>query len=190
MRASQATPCKRAHKVPLDRFPSRRPPTALHPPAEPNPGALRELPGAALISAVIFGVLLSACDTAGVLAPLGRAPNRGQVAVPPQGLHRVVRGDSLYSIAWRYGLDYRDLSRWNAIAEPYTIYPKQMLRISPPNTLPPMPASASVDVRSRTPKAATSRAKKSAAAASKKAGCQRQGCNGAQAAEESATCSR
>lgn len=43
--------------------------------------------------------------------------------------HRVVRGDTLYGIAFRHGLDYRDLARWNAIAPPYTIYPGQRLRL-------------------------------------------------------------
>jgi lipoprotein NlpD len=65
-------------------------------------------------------------------------------------LHRVKRGDSLYSIAWRYGLDYRDLSHWNAIAQPYTIYPRQLLRVSRPDVLPAMPAPQTTRARSRT----------------------------------------
>jgi lipoprotein NlpD len=43
--------------------------------------------------------------------------------------HLVVRGDTLYGIAFRHGLDYRDLARWNAIAPPYTIFPGQRLRL-------------------------------------------------------------
>jgi len=47
------------------------------------------------------------------------------------GSHEVVRGDSLYKIAFSYGLDYRDVAAWNNISSPYTIYPGQRLRLSP-----------------------------------------------------------
>lgn len=43
------------------------------------------------------------------------------------GTHRVARGETLYSIAWRYGWDYRALAEANDIAAPYTIYPGQTL---------------------------------------------------------------
>ena len=48
-----------------------------------------------------------------------------------KGYHKVISGDTLYSIAWRYGLDYRDIARWNAISERYDIYPGQELRLIP-----------------------------------------------------------
>ena len=35
--------------------------------------------------------------------------------------------DSLYAIAWKYQLDYREIARRNGIAPPYTIYPGQKL---------------------------------------------------------------
>ena len=35
--------------------------------------------------------------------------------------------DSLYAIAWRYNLNYRDLARRNGIEPPYTIHPGQKL---------------------------------------------------------------
>ncbi len=44
--------------------------------------------------------------------------------------HVVARGDTLYGIAFRNALDYRDLARWNGIAAPYTIYPGQRLRLA------------------------------------------------------------
>lgn len=40
-------------------------------------------------------------------------------------------GETLYSIAFEYGRDHRDVARWNKIRKPYTIYPKQKLRIIP-----------------------------------------------------------
>lgn len=45
--------------------------------------------------------------------------------------HRVKAGETLYSIAFEYGRDHRDVARWNRIPRPYTIYPKQRLRIVP-----------------------------------------------------------
>jgi lipoprotein NlpD len=44
--------------------------------------------------------------------------------------YTVRQGDTLYSIAFHYGLDYRDLARRNGIDRSYTIYPGQVLRLS------------------------------------------------------------
>ena len=48
------------------------------------------------------------------------------------GSHRVVSGDTLYAIAFSYGMDFRVLARWNGISSPYTIYPGQEIRLSAP----------------------------------------------------------
>lgn len=45
--------------------------------------------------------------------------------------HRVKQGETLYSIAFEHGRDVRDVARWNKIRRPYTIYPKQKLRVIP-----------------------------------------------------------
>jgi lipoprotein NlpD len=44
--------------------------------------------------------------------------------------HLVAKGDTLYSIAWRYGFDYRDVARWNDISSNYVIYPGQSIRLT------------------------------------------------------------
>ena len=41
--------------------------------------------------------------------------------------HVVDKGDTLYSIAWHYGFDYRDIAAWNVIKPPYVIYPGQRI---------------------------------------------------------------
>ncbi len=80
-----------------------------------------------------------------------KPPPRTQRA-PIAGEHVVVRGDTLYSIAFRNGLDYRDLARINRIGPPYTIHVGQRIRLSEaaaparavaraPRPLPPRPAS-------------------------------------------------
>lgn len=43
----------------------------------------------------------------------------------------VNQGDTLYSIAFVVGCDYRDLARWNDIRWPYRIYPDERLRLGP-----------------------------------------------------------
>ena len=49
--------------------------------------------------------------------------------------YTVNKGDTLYSIAWLYELDYRQLARWNDIAAPnYLIYPDQQLRLDAPES--------------------------------------------------------
>jgi len=40
-------------------------------------------------------------------------------------------GDTLYSIAWQLGLNYRELASTNGIRSPYTIYKGQRLRVKP-----------------------------------------------------------
>ncbi|HEY3488053.1 MAG TPA: peptidoglycan DD-metalloendopeptidase family protein [Gammaproteobacteria bacterium] len=51
-------------------------------------------------------------------------------------LYRVRANETLYAIAWRYNLDYRDLARWNNISPPYTIRPGEELILSDPALLP------------------------------------------------------
>jgi len=43
--------------------------------------------------------------------------------------HLVRKGDSLYSIAWQYGLDFKDLAKWNYLKSPYLIIAGKKLRI-------------------------------------------------------------
>lgn len=45
------------------------------------------------------------------------------------GVYRVRGGDTLYSIAFRNGLDYQELARSNRIDPPFTIYPGQEIRL-------------------------------------------------------------
>ncbi|HKE43386.1 MAG TPA: peptidoglycan DD-metalloendopeptidase family protein [Steroidobacteraceae bacterium] len=59
--------------------------------------------------------------------------------------YTVRAGDTLYSIAWRHGVDYRDLARWNNLPGDYRIYPGQVLRLTGPagkaGTATPQPQS-------------------------------------------------
>lgn len=88
--------------------------------------------GAARLAAVslllFLGMLLSAC-AGGPRAPIEDRHARAPSAVPPANAHVVQRGDTLYSIAFRFGLDYRDVAAANGIGPPYTIYPGQRLTL-------------------------------------------------------------
>ncbi|HEX7062544.1 MAG TPA: peptidoglycan DD-metalloendopeptidase family protein [Woeseiaceae bacterium] len=53
--------------------------------------------------------------------------------------HIVRSGETLFTIAWRYGKDYRDLARWNDLGDGSLIYPGQLIRLYPP---PGMPAAS------------------------------------------------
>jgi lipoprotein NlpD len=77
----------------------------------------------------------------------------------PGGMYTVLRGDTLYSIAFRNGVDFRDLAQWNQVAEPYTIWPGQRLRLSPG------PQTSSVAVAPTRPAAAAPSAATSPASA-------------------------
>jgi lipoprotein NlpD len=47
--------------------------------------------------------------------------------------------DTVYSIAWRYGLDFRDLARWNNIGSDFHITVGQALVLAPSRSGLPMP---------------------------------------------------
>jgi len=51
---------------------------------------------------------------------------------PDSPTRTVVHGDTLYSIAWETGRDYREIAKWNRILPPFTIKPGQELRVIPP----------------------------------------------------------
>ncbi|NOZ53556.1 MAG: peptidoglycan DD-metalloendopeptidase family protein [Gammaproteobacteria bacterium] len=46
--------------------------------------------------------------------------------------HFVEPGETLYSISWAYGHDYREVAKWNRIASPYRINRGQRLRVVAP----------------------------------------------------------
>ncbi|MBD3609564.1 MAG: peptidoglycan DD-metalloendopeptidase family protein [Gammaproteobacteria bacterium] len=49
-----------------------------------------------------------------------------------QRYHTVEKGETLYSIAWTYGYDYKTVAGWNKINPPYIISLGQRIRVAPP----------------------------------------------------------
>ncbi len=77
---------------------------------------------------LIAAIVLGGCGSSGVRAPVeGRSASASPTA---RAYHTVRKGDTLYSIAWSYGIDYKDVAAWNGIRAPYRIYPGERLRLT------------------------------------------------------------
>lgn len=74
---------------------------------------------------------MRAALTLAVALALAACAGDGRRPAVPDG-HVVRRGETLYSVSLRYGLDYRDVARWNGIGRDYLIHPGQHLRLDPP----------------------------------------------------------
>lgn len=75
---------------------------------------------------IFLGILgLSACSTETIYAPVTEISTIEPL--PKNSAYRVQADDTLYSIAWRYGLDYRSLANINHIARPYHIEKGQVI---------------------------------------------------------------
>jgi len=105
-------------------------------------------------------LLLAACGTqrpAPVVERSGAPPTRpdAPVAAPAspkaaEGTYTVQRGDTLYSIAQRHGLDVRELARWNGLGDTPILAVGQTLRLTPPAgvaTVTPVAPAGSTEVR-------------------------------------------
>jgi lipoprotein NlpD len=85
---------------------------------------------------VLVGIVvaaLAACTSTVVRRTTSTSmPATAPVSTPKYGATaQVQRGDTLYGIAFRNGIDVRDLAEWNSLSAPYTIYPGQRLRLYP-----------------------------------------------------------
>jgi lipoprotein NlpD len=84
------------------------------------------------VAIAIAAMLLVSCVTVKPPTYVSRGP----------GWYTVKRSDTLYSIAWRYGLDYKKLAHWNKIDVKAPIHPGQRLRLLKPSSQPVVADSA------------------------------------------------
>ncbi|MET0893166.1 MAG: peptidoglycan DD-metalloendopeptidase family protein [Pseudoxanthomonas sp.] len=86
-----------------------------------------------LLAMLLAVAWLAACSSSVVREnPSSSRSAQRLVSQPKYGVTaRVQRGDTLYGLAFRNGIDVRDLAAWNGIASPYTIYPGQSIRLYP-----------------------------------------------------------
>ena len=78
--------------------------------------------------------VLTGCAGALSWNPPGATAYQPSVVTPEPTPHSYVvqSGETLYSIAWRYGLDYHDIAAWNRIGSSYLIKPGQRLMLAAP----------------------------------------------------------
>jgi lipoprotein NlpD len=69
-------------------------------------------------------LVLGGCAS-NVIAPVESLGER-----PARDIHTVAKGETLYSIAWKNGVDYQTLAKINNIRAPFVIYPGQRLTLS------------------------------------------------------------
>lgn len=76
-------------------------------------------------------------------SPATKAPITDSSPIPSHKLNRhvVSKGDTLYAIAWRFDLDFKELSRANGLAGDAKIYPGQVLTLDVSTTKPASAAS-------------------------------------------------
>ncbi len=75
------------------------------------------------VAVLLCSALLSGCGELQPLAANGRMID-----------YRVSAGDTLYSIAWRYGYDHQEVASWNNIPPPFIIHPGDHIYLIPPGT--------------------------------------------------------
>ncbi|MYH69424.1 MAG: peptidoglycan DD-metalloendopeptidase family protein [Gammaproteobacteria bacterium] len=99
---------------------------------------MKKFSGACLLL-VLLGAI-PACSNVKAPVTARQGPDRQEVPVitsdtarqaSDSARHTVSKGETLYSIAWRYGHDYKSLAAWNRIKPPFTIYPGQVIKLIP-----------------------------------------------------------
>ncbi len=82
---------------------------------------------------IALTLLVGACAA----PPLAPVSDLSKPLAEPRVIRIVRPGDSLYSISWAAGVDWRQLAYWNGIMEPYVIRPGQRLSLVPTGRPPP-----------------------------------------------------
>lgn len=98
-------------------------------------------------------------DRSGRIAT-GATPSAAPAVVrsAKEGIYVAQRGDTLQNVALAFGVDQKDLARWNGIAEPTALIPGQTLRVTPPPevaTASPITRSGQAEVRPLPPPGAS-----------------------------------
>jgi lipoprotein NlpD len=103
----------------------------------PVPRVSRSASGRWLLACIVAAAI-SGCGAPGPLIPEQReGASAGERPPPAPTVYRVERGDTLYSIAFRFGLDWRRVAAWNDIGAPFTIRVGDAVRLRPPPDMRP-----------------------------------------------------
>jgi lipoprotein NlpD len=85
-----------------------------------------------LLAAITALIALPACSPHQPAPVEEQSDLVGKRRLNQDGSYSVREGDTLYAIAFHYGMDPQEIARWNGIASPYIIYPGQELRMLAP----------------------------------------------------------
>ncbi len=98
----------------------------------------------ALCGVILSAAGLSACATSANYAPVTNVSDFE--AIPASGEVTASANDTLYAIAWRYGLDYQTLAARNHLTPPYALHAGQEISLvdSKPTVVVPEPAPSVV----------------------------------------------
>lgn len=90
----------------------------------------------ALVLLLLVMIALPGCQLKYRPAKAADLPEQGIVKrqLNEDGSYYVRRGDTLYAIAFSYGLDAMEVAKLNGISSPYTIYPGQKLKLMSPSS--------------------------------------------------------
>lgn len=117
---------------------------------------------ALLCAIAVLAALLSACvsqrpapvvDRSGGAKPAAAVePAASPMREAKDGTYTVQRGDTLYSIALAFGVDHRELARWNDLSDPTQLRVGQALRVTAPSeptvaTVTPVTPGGATEVR-------------------------------------------
>ena len=80
-----------------------------------------------VLSLLLLLLTLNGCTSETAAAPVS---NIWYKKNPKNDYYRVRQGDTLYSVAWMFGLDYRALAEENGIAPPYSVSVGQTLKMT------------------------------------------------------------
>jgi lipoprotein NlpD len=81
-------------------------------------------------------ILIAGCASTHNAAPIRDTSNATRhLPAVPAGSYRIQSGDTLYKIAFEYGLDVRDLAAWNELSDPAHIRSGNVLRLHPPKSV-------------------------------------------------------
>lgn len=94
----------------------------------------------AIVWLLLFSLVLTGCETTKGPAPVAEraavpatVPERAISALPSEQndpFYIVQRGDTLYGIALKHGINQKDLAEWNNISDPHSIRPGQRINLS------------------------------------------------------------
>ena len=84
----------------------------------------------------LISIILVSCGGKATVAPVvsrsAESPRPTIVVSKRSAYYIVQKGDTLYSIAWQHGHDYKTVAKWNGIRSPYPLFAGQKLRTKPP----------------------------------------------------------